>query len=741
MSGWQTVLRSNKKRVLLATGLLLGVSAPWPQNMFAYAERMGMIESTDRGVSWNFKGHADFHAPALNPVDPSALFDNGNLVFYFFDLESLKADTAAAYRSVAADGSGLDFSTPAWTFKFPGFFTDPAVVKLPGGKYRMYVNGQKAVLSATSNDGGIFTLDPGVRSVNSGGVPGALVLPDGRVRLFLCGQGVTSLVSENGLDFTQEAGMRIPLPAGAGIVADPHPIRVAGGTYRMAYKVRPGGQGESPLLDGVHLAASQDGLTWTPGSVSLVTGSVPTLVELPDGRLRIYYVDFQKDKTTSLFKLTQTVQVTPDSRFLTGSFARINYVPATDRFVVTFGTKASTHRGDMKGSGYAYKEYTTGLQPAGKADTLLWNPMGSEAGDSGSAMVGNDYFLASVPPVPGYPYGWRLMKFDAANWTKLAEKTVPLKSPNEGETDPSVAWVDGRLDISNQYNPNWIWQEGSASHHHFFSAGLDSLGYRILDDSPHISGASMVYADGIIHIISADSYPGDLVVLRYDANWKYLGTKNLIRQAHWSQGVACDGRRYFVSYLNTSRRNTQGFFPVHLNVHLAAFDRDWNLLDDVAVTDFAPADKKQPGRPWVILHKNSLYVSYDCDSVDAATGEEMLSWQAFVKVYELSPDASAVRQNKGIPAGCRLEQNYPNPFNPATTIAYALPEGGRVRIAVHDVTGRRVKTLVNGIVPAGRYKADWNGTDERDFSLPAGLYFCRMETDDHVRTIKLTLLK
>jgi hypothetical protein len=176
-------------------------------------------------------------------------------------------------------------------------------------------------------------------------------------------------------------------------------------------------------------------------------------------------------------------------------------------------------------------------------------------------------------------------------------------------------------------------------------------------------------------------------------------------------------------------------------VHLAAFDRDWNLLDDTAVTDFTPADKKQPGRPWVILHKNSLYVSYDCDSVDAVTGEEMLSWQAFVKVYELSPDASAVRQNENIPAGCSLEQNYPNPFNPATTIAYALPEGGRVRISIHDVAGRQVKTLVNGIVPAGRYKANWNGTDERDFSLPAGMYFCRMEKDDHVRTIKLTLLK
>jgi hypothetical protein len=703
----------------MATGLLFGMSASLPHNGYAFTERMGMIESTDHGVTWRFKGHADFHARDLNPVDPSVLFDNGLLAFYFFDLMSLTTDTAVVYRSVAVDNGGLDFSPPVPAFKFPGFLTDPAVVKLTDSKYRMYVHTQSGILSATSKDGFIFTLDPGTRTA-AGGVPGAVVLPDSKVRLFVCGQGITSLISDNGLDFTQESGVRIAIFSGAGIIADPDPRRCQDGNYRMAYKVRPAGQGESPVLDEVHLAESMDGFTWTPGSASLVTGSVPTLVEMPDGRLRIYYVDFQQDKTAGLFKLVKTVQVTPDSRFLTGSFTRINYVPATNHFVVTFGTKASTHKGDMKGSGYAYKEYTTGLQPTGKADTLLWNPLGSEAGDSGSTMVGNDYFLVTVPQVPGYPYGWRLMKFDAVNWTKKAEKTVPLKSPNEADLDPSVAYLNGQLDVSDQYNPNGKWQDGVASHHHFFSTGLDSLGIMVLSDSPHISGVSMIFADGVYHIISADSYPGDLVVIRYDKNWKYLGVKNLIIQAHWSQGVVFDGRRFYVSYLNTSQRNPQKFFPVHYNVHLAAFDRDWNLLEDAALTNFVPSDKKQPGRPWVILHKNCLYVSFDCDSVDTATGEEMLAWQAFVKVYELTQSSTSTDGGSGGPigpSGYSLYQNYPNPFNPSTSIAYALLHGRRVRITVFDLQGRQVKTLVDGMQPAGRFKAYWNGIDEQGSPL------------------------
>lgn len=306
MSNRRHVLQRAKASHVIAVGLLFGIMTAIPPHIHAaYVERIGMIESTDWGATWKFKGHAEFHAPELNPVDPSALVDNGTLVFYFFDLLSLSADPAVVYRSVALDGGGLDFSPPAPAFKFPGFLTDPSVVKLPDNKYRMYVHGEKAILSAASDDGRIFTLEPGDRTM-AGGVPGALVLPEGRVRLFVCGQGITSLISENGLDFTQEPGVRIPLPPGAAVVADPSPIRVADGTFRMAYKIRPEGQ-TGPELDEVHLAESMDGFSWTPGSVSLVTGSVPTLVELPDGRWRIYYVDFQPDEPKGLFPAEGTI--------------------------------------------------------------------------------------------------------------------------------------------------------------------------------------------------------------------------------------------------------------------------------------------------------------------------------------------------------------------------------------------------------------------------------------------------
>jgi hypothetical protein len=735
-----------KISILITAGILFGATVALPPNTYAYAESMGVIESTDHGATWNFMGHAEFHVPEINPVDPSVLFDNGLLVFYFFDLMSLSADTGVVYRSVAVDDGGLNFSAPVKAFNYTGDCTDPAVVKLLDGRYRMYIQShrQSAIISATSDDSHLFTQDPEERT-RAGGVPGALVLPDGKVRLFVCGQeGITSLISENGLCFTEEPGVRIPIPSGAAMVADPSPILCSDGKYRMAYKVRPAGQGESPYLDEVHLAESTDALNWTPGASSLVTGSVPTMVELPDSQLRIYYVDFQANEPTGLFKLVKTVKVTPDNTFLTGSFARINYVPAADHFVVTFGTKASVQKGEAKGAGYAYKEYNVAMQETGKAATYTWNSDACEANDSGSCMVDNTYYFVHVPTDSGFPYGWRITKYDAVNWTKLTERNVWLHDPNEANTDPCVAFINGMLDVSDQYNPSGKWQDGTESHHHFFSAGLDSLGYKILDDIPHISGASMIYANGMAHIISADSYPGDLVVIKYDDYWRYIGAKKLIEQANWSQGAAFDGQRFYVSYLDTRLRNSEKFFPVHNNVHLAAFDRDWNLVEDIAVTNFTASDNKQPGRPWITLHGNSLYVSYDCDSVDAATGEEMLRWQAFVQVYELAQGSTSVDDGSGVstgPSGYVLHPNYPNPFNPSTTIRFELPKAGRVRLSIYNLMGQEIALPVDERLTEGSHELCWNGLDARQLPVPSGVYLYRLDASPYSGTGKLLLLK
>ncbi|MCP4545011.1 MAG: T9SS type A sorting domain-containing protein [bacterium] len=89
-----------------------------------------------------------------------------------------------------------------------------------------------------------------------------------------------------------------------------------------------------------------------------------------------------------------------------------------------------------------------------------------------------------------------------------------------------------------------------------------------------------------------------------------------------------------------------------------------------------------------------------------------------------------------------LLRNYPNPFNPYTTIAFALAAQGPVRLAVYDISGRLVKTLIaDDVRSAGRHEAVWNSRDERGRPVASGIYFYRLEVGNWQDEGKMILLK
>jgi hypothetical protein len=74
----------------------------------------------------------------------------------------------------------------------------------------------------------------------------------------------------------------------------------------------------------------------------------------------------------------------------------------------------------------------------------------------------------------------------------------------------------------------------------------------------------------------------------------------------------------------------------------------------------------------------------------------------------------------------QLERNYPNPFNPSTVIHFALPEAGRVTLAIYSVTGQLVRELVNGEMGAGRQAISWSRLNQAGEVVAAGIYFYQM---------------
>ncbi len=88
------------------------------------------------------------------------------------------------------------------------------------------------------------------------------------------------------------------------------------------------------------------------------------------------------------------------------------------------------------------------------------------------------------------------------------------------------------------------------------------------------------------------------------------------------------------------------------------------------------------------------------------------------------------------PNNFELSQNYPNPFNPSTTIKFNLPEAGNVKLAVYNLLGQEVKTLVNGFRAVGSYSINFDASN-----LSSGIYIYKIEANSFIQTRKMTLLK
>ncbi len=95
----------------------------------------------------------------------------------------------------------------------------------------------------------------------------------------------------------------------------------------------------------------------------------------------------------------------------------------------------------------------------------------------------------------------------------------------------------------------------------------------------------------------------------------------------------------------------------------------------------------------------------------------------------------------GIAYPTRLAAAHPNPFNPKVTVPFSLAEAGRARVAVYDVSGRRVATLADGFHASGEHAVIWEGRDDTGREAGSGVYFVTMQAKGFNETQKLVLLR
>jgi hypothetical protein len=273
---------------LLALLFLVGCGPPTGETSL-----LGVLRSTDHGATWASLGNARIHDSSIGAVDPTGFVVDGRIVLYVVDITDLNDPTSQSiYRAISTDG--VNFEKPRPVFTMAGKMVDPFVLRMPEGTYRLYVpvEQEQGIISAVSNDDLDFAREEGYRSME-GGMPGGIVLPDNRVRLFLCGGGIFSLISDDGLGFMPELEMRIAVE-GDMVPDNPQPIRLAGGGYLMVFgrhDIGHEGQMKPWEFTEIRLATSSDGFNWTVDPEVIGYGGTCCVVEMPDGTLYVYYVN------------------------------------------------------------------------------------------------------------------------------------------------------------------------------------------------------------------------------------------------------------------------------------------------------------------------------------------------------------------------------------------------------------------------------------------------------------------
>jgi uncharacterized delta-60 repeat protein len=133
------------------------------------------------------------------------------------------------------------------------------------------------------------------------------------------------------------------------------------------------------------------------------------------------------------------------------------------------------------------------------------------------------------------------------------------------------------------------------------------------------------------------------------------------------------------------------------------------------------------------LSGGSIYVTgYSELVIDAQVTSSVIS----TTMIQTRGETIEITNTEVISENFALHQNYPNPFNPTTVIKYDIAKSSNVKLAVYDIAGREVATLVDGFVNAGKYEAVFTSNN-----LSSGVYFYLLTAGDFRDVKKMTLVK
>ncbi len=180
-----------------------------------------------------------------------------------------------------------------------------------------------------------------------------------------------------------------------------------------------------------------------------------------------------------------------------------------------------------------------------------------------------------------------------------------------------------------------------------------------------------------------------------------------------------------------------------------------SLLTGTVIIDYNgwfSAEERFGSEPHPVIGTDPMFVNADAgdfrlapgspaiDAGDPAFGSDYPGGRIDLGAFE-SETVTAIKNATAIAQGFQLLPNFPNPFNPSTTIVFQLPAASWVHLAVFDLSGRHIRTLIEGKVVAGVHQVIWNGQNSAGQPMPSGVYIYRLQTPSGSIAKQMVLMK
>ncbi|HEX2786962.1 MAG TPA: T9SS type A sorting domain-containing protein [Ignavibacteria bacterium] len=374
--------------------------------------------------------------------------------------------------------------------------------------------------------------------------------------------------------------------------------------------------------------------------------------------------------------------------------------------------------------------------------------------DVGTSLIADDYYIyvaGYTDQGSTYGYDLLLVDFDISTGSKVGNEFIYNSIANEYPTGHIITDFSQNPILKSKRSLS-VHQEYSGGNNNFFTCYIDGNNlsnnwYDTLDYSTNdvltsvICDNEFIYSAGYTHRGRSEY---DFAILKYEANGNMVSGFPL-----WYDHLALKGDDKPSSLLiSNDLLYITGYSSSIVNEYVAVgfnvgIVDSWENAEPVWVGRYIPnlgnnnlGQMKKYTYCAADKNGNITMIAFGYNDSNSFIAGQKYNREGKV-LHSIQPEI--IRTKRIIPGIIGEETtvtNYPNPFNPVSNISFTLPAQQFVELAIYDISGRQIESLIKQYLNAGNHIVKWDAS-----KYSSGIYFYRLKTENQIITKKLVLVK